>query len=68
MSGCPALDALINKRVWKSYIPFESYQVFQRGAYFSLDIVPDKVGALSLNTIYWFEKNKGVWGVLSSIM
>ncbi|KAF9518808.1 hypothetical protein BS47DRAFT_1370951 [Hydnum rufescens UP504] len=49
-------------RIWSRFIPFESYQVFQRGAYFSLDIIPNELGALSLNTLYWYDNNKAVEG------
>ncbi|KAF8341399.1 Metallo-dependent phosphatase-like protein [Cantharellus anzutake] len=61
-SSCP--NTMIHRisSAWTSYIPFESYQVFQRGAYFALDLIPRKIGALSLNTIYWYEKNKAVDG------
>ena len=48
--------------IWQSFIPFSSYQVFQRGAYYSKDIIRNQVGVLSLNTLYFYEKNKGEWG------
>lgn len=48
--------------IWQAFIPFSSYQVFQRGAYYSTDIIPNQVGAISLNTLYFYEKNKVVDG------
>ncbi|KIJ56669.1 hypothetical protein M422DRAFT_22819 [Sphaerobolus stellatus SS14] len=48
--------------IWQAFIPFSSYQVFQRGAYYSTDIVPNQVGVISLNTLYFYEKNKVVDG------
>ncbi|KAF8529018.1 hypothetical protein BU17DRAFT_73241 [Hysterangium stoloniferum] len=48
--------------IWSSFIPFSSYQVFQRGAYYSREIIPGQVGVLSLNTMYFYESNKAVEG------
>ncbi|KAF8306485.1 hypothetical protein DL93DRAFT_216749 [Clavulina sp. PMI_390] len=48
--------------IWTKFIPFESYQIFQRGAYYSVELIPNKLGALSLNTLYWYEKNSAVEG------
>lgn len=67
--------------IWKAMIPFPSYQVFQRGAYFSVELIPGHLGqgmrnsvfenraradvdpcslaAISLNTLYWYDSNKG---------
>lgn len=48
--------------IWQTFIPFSSYQVFQRGAYYSTDLIPNQVGAISLNTLYFYAKNKVVDG------
>ncbi|KAG8881045.1 Endopolyphosphatase [Tulasnella sp. 331] len=48
--------------IWKSMIPFPAYQVFQRGAYFSVELIPDNLAAISLNTLYWYDSNKAVDG------
>ena len=45
--------------IWQSFIPFSSYQVFQRGAYFSTEVIPNKVAVISLNTLYFYDSNKG---------
>lgn len=34
----------VYRDIWKSIIPFPSYSVFQRGAYFSVEVVPDHLG------------------------
>ncbi|CAE6455463.1 unnamed protein product [Rhizoctonia solani] len=47
---------------WRSFVPFPAYQVFQRGVYFSVELVPNRLAAISLNTLYWFESNKAVDG------
>lgn len=52
--------------IWSDYIPAEDYHVFQRGAYFAIDVIPDKLAVISLNTLYWYDANKGeflcFWG------
>ncbi|EGO01896.1 hypothetical protein SERLA73DRAFT_49578, partial [Serpula lacrymans var. lacrymans S7.3] len=46
-------------RIWSSFIPFASYQVFQRGAYYSVEVVPNALAVISLNTMYFYDANKG---------
>ncbi|KAG8896690.1 Endopolyphosphatase, partial [Tulasnella sp. 403] len=48
--------------IWKSFVPFPSYQVFQRGAYYSVEVVPNHLAVISLNTLYWYDSNKAVDG------
>ncbi|CAL1700593.1 unnamed protein product [Somion occarium] len=48
--------------IWRSFIPFPSFQVFQRGGYFSVDVIPGSVAAISLNTMYFYTSNKAVGG------
>ncbi|KAF9646747.1 hypothetical protein BDM02DRAFT_3156429 [Thelephora ganbajun] len=48
--------------IWKSFIPFSSYGVFQRGGYFIVDVIPDTLAAISLNTMYFYDSNKAVGG------
>jgi hypothetical protein len=40
-------------------MPSQSFQVFQRGAYFSVEVVPDALVVISLNTLYFYDSNKG---------
>jgi endopolyphosphatase len=40
-------------------MPSQSFQVFQRGAYFSVEVVPDQLVVISLNTLYFYDSNKG---------
>jgi len=46
-------------RIWGSFIPFSSYGVFQRGGYFIVDVIPETLAVISLNTIYFYDPNKG---------
>lgn len=48
--------------IWRPFIPFSSYQVFQHGGYFSTEVIPGHVAAISLNTMYWYDANKAVGG------
>ncbi|KAG8692017.1 Endopolyphosphatase [Ceratobasidium sp. 423] len=47
---------------WRNFVPFPAYQVFQRGVYYSIELVPNRLAAISLNTLYWFDSNKAVDG------
>jgi hypothetical protein len=51
--------AQLSRRIWKSFMPSHSFQVFQRGAYFSTEVVPDALAVISLNTLYFYDSNKG---------
>lgn len=46
-------------RIWQKFIPFESFQVFQRGGYYSVEVIPNQVAVISLNTMYFYDSNKG---------
>ncbi|KAF9055285.1 hypothetical protein BDZ89DRAFT_13863 [Hymenopellis radicata] len=48
--------------IWKQFIPFPYHQVFQRGAYYSTEVIPGSVAAISLNTMYFYDSNKAVGG------
>jgi endopolyphosphatase len=53
----------LSRRIWSSFIPFPSYQVFQRGAYYSVEVIPDAVAVVALNTMYFYDSNKGLISV-----
>ncbi|KAI9063209.1 hypothetical protein FKP32DRAFT_733993 [Trametes sanguinea] len=48
--------------IWRAFVPFPSYQVFQRGGYFSVEVIPDAVAVISLNTMYFYDSNTAVGG------
>ncbi|KAJ9114260.1 hypothetical protein QFC22_005712 [Naganishia vaughanmartiniae] len=56
----PGPNAVTNEfsNVWSDFIPAEEYHIFQRGAYYSSEVIPDRLAVISLNTIYWYDANK----------
>lgn len=48
--------------IWQSFIPFPYRQVFQRGAYYAKEVVPNELAIISLNTLYFYDSNKVVGG------
>lgn len=49
----------VSIRIWDTFIPFPYLQVFQRGAYYAVDVIPGEVAVISLNTMYFYDANKG---------
>ena len=47
------------RRIWRSFVPFPAYQVFQRGGYYSVEVIPNSVAVISLNTMYFYDSNTG---------
>ncbi|KAG5724344.1 Endopolyphosphatase [Termitomyces sp. T112] len=60
----PGPNSITNEfaKIWDIFIPFPYLQVFQRGAYHSVEVIPDEVAAISLNTLYFYDSNKAVGG------
>jgi len=54
-------------RIWEPFIPFPYLQVFQRGAYYSVEVIPKEVAAISLNTLYFYNSNKGEFLALPTV-
>ncbi|KAG7096940.1 hypothetical protein E1B28_004338 [Marasmius oreades] len=48
--------------IWQEFIPFPYRQVFQRGAYYSVEVIADHLAVVSLNTMYFYDANKAVNG------
>ncbi|KAI0254387.1 Metallo-dependent phosphatase-like protein [Lactifluus subvellereus] len=48
--------------IWGAFVPFSSYQVFRRGAYYSVEVIPGEVAVISLNSMYFYDSNKAVGG------
>jgi endopolyphosphatase len=67
--SAPVADPLLRPlpSIWDKFIPADDYHVFQRGAYFSAEVIPDQLAVISLNTLYWYDANKGVPGLCASI-
>ncbi|OBT76551.1 hypothetical protein VF21_05418 [Pseudogymnoascus sp. 05NY08] len=52
-------------RVWHHFIPEAQRHGFQRGGWFTVDVIPGRLAVVSLNTLYFFERNSGVDGCAS---
>ncbi|KLT41553.1 hypothetical protein CC85DRAFT_247424, partial [Cutaneotrichosporon oleaginosum] len=48
--------------IWKHFIPEEYRHVFERGGYFAVEVIPDQLAVISLNSIYFFVSNTAVDG------
>ncbi|KAF2631919.1 Endopolyphosphatase [Macroventuria anomochaeta] len=48
--------------IWRSFIPEAQRHQFQQGGWFSVEVIPEKLAVISLNTIYFFTSNPGVDG------
>ncbi|OBT81886.1 hypothetical protein VE02_09730, partial [Pseudogymnoascus sp. 03VT05] len=52
-------------RVWHHFIPEAQRHGFQRGGWFTVDVIPGRLAVVSINTLYFFERNSGVDGCAS---
>lgn len=48
--------------IWKSFIPEEQRHTFRFGGWFYVEVVPARLAAFSLNTMYFFDRNAAVNG------
>ncbi|EOA82119.1 uncharacterized protein SETTUDRAFT_142099 [Exserohilum turcica Et28A] len=48
--------------IWRKFIPEAQRHQFQQGGWFSVEVIPGKLAAISLNTIYFFTSNSAVDG------
>ncbi|KAH7027091.1 hypothetical protein B0J12DRAFT_704738 [Macrophomina phaseolina] len=48
--------------IWRSFIPEEQRHQFQRGGWFQVEVIPNKLAIFSLNTMYFFDSNSAVDG------
>lgn len=51
--------------VWRKFIPEEQRHGFERGGWFFVEVIPNKLAVLSLNTLYFFNSNTAVNGCAS---
>ncbi|KAK8198352.1 hypothetical protein BKA81DRAFT_133806 [Phyllosticta paracitricarpa] len=49
-------------QIWRNFIPEEQRHQFQRGGWFYVEAIPNKLAVVSLNTMYFFDSNSGVDG------
>lgn len=43
--------------IWQDFIPQEQLHIFERGAYFFSEVIPNKLAVLSINTLYLYKAN-----------
>ncbi|KAJ4308183.1 Endopolyphosphatase [Fusarium piperis] len=48
--------------IWHRFIPEEQRHSFAFGGWFEVEVIPDKLSVISLNTMYFFDRNAGVDG------
>ncbi|KAL2042821.1 hypothetical protein N7G274_004581 [Stereocaulon virgatum] len=48
--------------IWRKFIPEEQRHGFVRGGWFSVEVIPNHLAVLSLNTLYFFDSNTAVDG------
>ncbi|EUC47566.1 hypothetical protein COCMIDRAFT_89845 [Bipolaris oryzae ATCC 44560] len=48
--------------IWRGFIPEAQRHQFQQGGWFSVEVIPGKLAAISLNTMYFFTSNSAVDG------
>ena len=48
--------------IWSNFIPEEQRHGFQRGGWFWVEVIPQKLAVFSLNTLYFFDHNAAVDG------
>ncbi|KAG1783321.1 Metallo-dependent phosphatase-like protein [Suillus placidus] len=50
--------------IWDAFIPTAAKTSFRQGAYYAVEVIPDALAAISLNTMYFYHNNKAVRGCL----
>ncbi|KAI9827461.1 MAG: Endopolyphosphatase [Thelocarpon impressellum] len=48
--------------VWDQLIPEEQRHAFERGGWFFVEVIPNRLAVFSLNTLYFYDKNAAVDG------
>ena len=48
--------------IWRKFIPEAQRHGFERGGWFSVEVIPNKLVVFSLNTLYFFDSNSAVDG------
>ncbi|KAK6201710.1 phosphate metabolism transcription is regulated by PHO system [Scheffersomyces amazonensis] len=53
----PTLQTRELFKIWKNFIPQSQLHIFNRGAYFFQEVIPNQLAILSINTLYLFQSN-----------
>jgi len=51
--------------IWKTFIPQDQKEDFAKGGYFSVEVIPNHLVVISLNTLYFFDSNLAVNGCVA---
>ena len=49
-------------RIWRQFIPEAQRHQFQQGGWFFVEVIPNTLAVVSLNTLYFFDSNSAVDG------
>ncbi|SPO38284.1 related to PPN1 - vacuolar endopolyphosphatase [Pseudozyma flocculosa] len=49
-------------RIWADHIPEYEFHTFEQGGYYVKELLPNRLAAMSLNTLYFYDSNKAVDG------
>lgn len=49
-------------KIWRNFIPEAQRHQFQRGGWFYVEVIPNNLAVISMNTIYFFDSNSAVDG------
>jgi endopolyphosphatase len=50
------------QKIWSKFIPEHELHTFVEGGWFTSEVIPNKLTAVSLNTMYFYDKNSAVDG------
>ncbi|KAF7183175.1 hypothetical protein CNMCM7691_003010 [Aspergillus felis] len=50
------------EKIWSKFIPEHELHTFVEGGWFTSEVIPNKLTAISLNTMYFFDSNSAVDG------
>lgn len=48
--------------IWQDHIPEYEFHTFEQGGYYVKELLPNRLAAMSLNTLYFYDNNKAVDG------
>ncbi len=51
--------------IWRHFIPEDQRHTFVEGGWFTIEVIPNKLAVISLNTMYFYESNSAVDGCSS---
>ncbi|SNX82253.1 related to PPN1 - vacuolar endopolyphosphatase [Melanopsichium pennsylvanicum] len=52
--------------IWQDHIPEYEFHTFEQGGYYVKEILPNRLAAMSLNTLYFYDNNKAVDGCVKT--